>query len=81
MNNYIVYEVTYKSKTVYVGSGKHDRYLHTSSGHSHNAELNKLFFTDPCNIVTTILRSNLTKEESLEIELGIIAATSPLLLI
>lgn len=78
MNDYIVYQVTYKNKVVYVGSGKKDRYLHTKSGHSHNIDLNKLYFTDPNNMITTVLRSNLTKEESLEIEMGYIKATQPL---
>lgn len=78
MNNYIVYQVTYKDKIVYIGSGKEDRYLHTKSGTSHNLELNRLYFTDPDNVITSILRSNLSKEESLEIELGFIKAIQPI---
>ena len=38
------------------------------SGHSHNPELNKLFFTEPENMAVTVIREGLTKEESLEIE-------------
>lgn len=77
-NTYIVYQVLYKNKVVYVGSGKSDRYLHTQSGSSHNPQLNKLFFTEPEYMVTSIVRQGLSKEESLEIEMGYIKATQPI---
>lgn len=75
--NYIIYEVTHNHRTVYIGSGKPGRELHTMSGHSHNPELNKLFFTDPENMRVTVLREGLTKEESLEMEKEYIQATEP----
>lgn len=77
MEDYIIYEVTYKNKVVYIGSGKPDRYLHCLSGHSHNPELNKLFFTEPEHMKVTVIRENLTKEESLEMEKEYIQATEP----
>lgn len=81
--DYIVYEVTYKGKVVYIGSGKREdngksRADHVKSGKSHNVDLNRLFFTDPDNMQVTIIRENLTKEESLEMEKGFIQATEPM---
>lgn len=77
MEDYIIYEVTYKNKVVYIGSGKPGREEHCLSGHSHNPELNKLFFTEPEHMKVTVLRENLTKEESLEMEKEYIQATEP----
>ena len=75
---YEVYEVLYKGVPVYIGSGiQNIRHLHVKSGASHNAELNKLFFSDPDNIVVQILRTDLSKEESLEMEKEYIQATQP----
>lgn len=74
---YIIYEVRYKGIPVYIGSGLPDRYLHVKSGKSHNAELNKLFFTDPDNIVVQVLREGLSKEESLKTEQEYIEAYEP----
>ena len=66
---YIVYEVRHLGIPVYIGSGIQDvRSQHVKSGKSHSIDLNRLFFTDPDNVVVTILRDQLTKEESLEIE-------------
>ena len=81
-NNYIVYEVLYNGIPVYIGSGKQyengkSRLDHVKSGSSHNAELNKLFFNDPDHIVVQILRDNLTKQESLELEKEYIMAIYP----
>lgn len=75
---YIVYEVRHEGIPVYIGSGLEDRYLHVRSGKSHSVDLNRLFFTDPDNVVVTILRDGLTKEESLEIEKEYIQAYSPI---
>ena len=75
---YEVYEVLYKGVPVYIGSGIQGiRHLHAKSGASHNVELNKLFFTDPDYIVVQILRTDLSKEESLEMEKEYIQATQP----
>ena len=68
----------YKGVTVNIGSGIQGiRHLHAKSGASHNAELNKLFFEDPDYLVVQILRTDLTKEESLEMEKEYIQATQP----
>lgn len=74
---YIVYEVRHLGVPVYIGSGQEDRYEHVKSGKSHSIDLNRLFFTDPDNVVVTILRDQLTKEESLEIEKEYIQAYEP----
>lgn len=74
---YIVYEVLYEGRTVYIGSGLPGRELHAKSGCSHNAGLNKLFFTDPDNMIVNIIREGLTRDESLEAEKGFIQATEP----
>lgn len=76
--DYVVYEVAYKDKVVYIGSGTKDRSLHPVSGKSNNVELNRLYFTDPDNLKVTIIREGLTKEESLEMEKGFIMATEPI---
>lgn len=75
---YIVYEVRHLGIPVYIGSGIQDvRSQHVKSGKSHSIDLNRLFFTDPDNVVVTILRDQLTKEESLEIEKEYIQAYEP----
>lgn len=76
-NNYLIYEVLYKGKVVYIGSGLPDRPKHVKSGKSHNINLNQLFFTDPDNVVISILRENLSQEESLEMEKDYIQAYEP----
>ena len=45
-NNYEVYEVCYKGRCVYIGSGEKNRHLHALSGKSSSAKLNELYFTD-----------------------------------
>lgn len=77
LNNYIIYEVQYNCIPVYIGSGKQDRYEHVKSGKSHNVELNKLFFTEPDKLSVVILRNNLSKEESLELEKNYIQSYEP----
>ena len=77
INNYIVYEVRLDNIPIYIGSGVQERYLHVKSGSSHNPELNKLFFEQGHNMVVTVLRESLTKEESLEMEKGFIKAVQP----
>lgn len=76
-NNYIVYEVRLDNIPIYIGSGKKGREDHVKSGSSHNPELNKLFFESPHKMVVTVLREDLSKEESLEMEKGFIQAIEP----
>lgn len=75
--NYIVYEVTYNRKVVYIGSGISGREQHVKSGKSSNPKLNELFFKDPDNIIVTVLREGLSREESLEYEKDFIMASEP----
>ena len=77
LDDFIIYEVLFNGRPIYIGSGKPDRYLHARSGKSHNPELNKLFFSNPDKLVVQILRDGLTKEESLEIEKEYIQAIQP----
>lgn len=74
---YIVYEVLHNGIPVYIGSGEIGRHLHAKSGKSHNSDLNELYFNDPDNIVVQILREDLSKEESLELEKEYIQAIHP----
>ena len=75
---YEIYEVSYKGQVVYIGSGLQGvRSLHVRSGCSHNVELNKLFFTEPDKMVVTVIRENLSQEESLEMEKSYIQAYEP----
>ena len=74
---YEVYEVRLKGIPIYIGSGVSGRHEHVKSGSSHNPELNRLFFTVPHELVVTIIREGLSKEESLEMEKGFIQAISP----
>lgn len=76
-NDYIVYEVRLNNIPIYIGSGKKGREEHVKSGSSHNPELNKLFFTKPHEMVVTVIREGLSKEESLEMEKGYILALQP----
>jgi hypothetical protein len=41
---YYVYEVKIGDEVVYVGKGRGDRYLHATSGKSHNFKLNRFYF-------------------------------------
>lgn len=82
-NIYEVYEVTYKGKIVYIGSGegavgsKKARHEHVKSGKSSNVKLNELFFKDAENIKVIVLRENLSKDEALETERDFIMASEP----
>lgn len=75
--NYIIYEVKYKQKLVYIGSGLPGREEHVKSGKSGNAKLNEIFFKDPDNITVQVIREGLSKEESLEYEKDFIMASEP----
>lgn len=80
---YVVYQVTYtnqetkKEEIVYIGSGTRERSKHPLSGKSSSKELNELFFLEPNSLSVLILRENLSKEESLELEKGYIEAIPP----
>ena len=78
LTSYEIYEVVYNGIPIYIGSGKQDqRHKHVKSGISHNPKINELFFNDPDNIVVQVLRTGLTKEESLEYEKEYIQAIHP----
>ena len=74
---YEVYEVRLKGIPIYIGSGVSGRHEHVRSGCSHNVELNKLFFAEPDKMVVTVIRENLSQEESLEMEKSYIQAYEP----
>lgn len=74
---YEVYEVTYKGKCVYIGSGEKNRHLHCMSGSSHNPKLNELFFKDPVNMRVLVLREGLSQEDAIESEKEFIMASEP----
>ena len=74
---YEVYEVRLKGIPIYIGSGHSGRHKHVRSGCSHNVELNKLFFAEPDKMVVTVIRENLSQEESLEMEKSYIQAYEP----
>ena len=76
-NNYEVYEVCYKGRCVYIGSGEKNRHLHALSGKSSSVKLNELYFTDRDNITVLVLRENLSKEEAYELEKDFITANEP----
>lgn len=76
-NNYVVYEVCYLGKCVYIGSGEKGRENHALSGKSSSVKLNELFFKDKENMSVLVLRDGLSKEESLELERDFIMANEP----
>ena len=76
-SNYIVYEVTYKKRVVYVGMGEPGRENHAMSGASGNKHLNELYFRDKENMAVQVLRTDLTKEEALDCERDFIMASEP----
>lgn len=76
-SNYIVYEVTYKKRVVYIGMGEPGRENHAMSGASGNKHLNELYFRDKENMAVHVLRTDLTKEEALDCERDFIMASEP----
>ena len=76
-NDYIIYEVSYMNKIIYIGMGEHGRELHVLSGKSNNPKLNELFFKDGENIKVLVIREGLTKDEALESERDFIMAAEP----
>lgn len=77
MHTHIIYYTTYKDVIVYIGAGQPNRYKHTTSGVSHVYQLNKLHFTDPENVNTTILKGCVSLEEALEEETKLIKEFKP----
>ena len=77
MNTHIIYYTTYKNIIIYIGCGLPTRYKHTTSGVSHVYDLNRLHFTDPSNVQTTILRGCISEEEALEVEKELILKFKP----
>ena len=76
MNNYIVYQAKYNNRIIYIGSGLPERWKHCTSGTSHNYILNKYHFEHKV-LNVEVLHSNLTKKESLNIELDLIRTYNP----
>ena len=74
---YIVYEVRLKGRAVYIGSGLPGREKHTL-GASSNAKLNELYVLNKEDMETVVLRTGLTKQESLDLEKEYIIASDPL---
>lgn len=77
MHTHIIYYTTYKDVIVYIGAGQPNRYKHTTSGVSHVYQLNKLHFTDPENVNTTILKGCVSLEAALEEETKLIKEFKP----
>ena len=66
---YEVYVCKYSDEYVYIGSGKHGRHRHCTSGCSHVYELNQMHFDGTMNdMVVEILYQTLDKALSLEKE-------------
>lgn len=76
-NNHIVYEVRLDGRTVYIGSGVEGREKHTL-GASSNPKLNELYVLNKDKMETVVLRTGLSKEESIEIEREFIQASDPI---
>lgn len=76
-NLHIVYEVRLNNKPIYIGSGIKGREAHAMSGASHNPKLNEYYFTQKDNMSVVVLRDDLTKTESLELEKEYIQAIDP----
>lgn len=72
-----VYVAYAKDGVLYVGSGEHGRHKHCKSYTSTSAELNKRMVNGPSFIVEVVKR-NMTKEESLELEQFLITDLKPL---
>lgn len=80
MNDYYVYVLKYRNKTLYVGYGKGDRINHVLSGTSHNKALNTFvaFGFDNKEICLEKALSNLTDKQAKNIERSLIDNLMPL---
>ena len=78
-NNYIVYttRITETQELVYIGSGLEGREQHVTSGISHSYFLNSLHFNE-IDVTVEVIHRNLTKQESLDIELDLIRKNKPI---
>ena len=75
---YEVYACKYNDEYVYIGSGKHGRHRHCTSGCSHVYELNQMHFDGTMNdMVVEILYQTLDKALSLEKETELIRLYRP----
>lgn len=77
--NYTVYAAINTDEPdnyLYIGSGLPKRYLHCNSGTSHNYDLNRLHHTG-VNISCVILHSELSKPESILLEINLIEKYKP----
>ena len=75
---YEVYACKYNGEYVYIGSGKHGRHRHCTSGCSHVYELNKMHFDGTMNdMFVEILYQTLDKVLSLEKETELIRLYQP----
>jgi len=71
--DYYVYEARDGEKVVYIGCGRLDRINHVNSGHSHNVNINRHFFTKGPLVVEKVAvgltRDQARRRESLAIGL------------
>lgn len=80
MNDYYVYVLKYRNKTLYVGYGKGDRIDHVLSGTSHNKALNTFVafgFNDKDTDLNKII-CGLTEKQARNIEAALIDNLKPL---
>ena len=68
------------NEVLYVGQGNTGRHKHCLSGTSHNKDLNRYYFNngEDGSIRVDILHTNLTQDEAIEIEMGVINKLKPL---
>ena len=68
------------NEVLYVGQGNTGRYKHCLSGTSHNRDLNRYYFRngEDGSIRVEVLHTNLTQDESIEIEMKLINQLKPL---
>jgi len=78
--DHYVYILEYEGRCLYIGSGRKSRINHVLSGISHNKYLNEFsFYCDREKATIYKFAENLTKEESLKIELEEIRRRRPYL--
>lgn len=80
MNDYYVYVLKYRNKTIYVGYGKGDRINHVLSGTSHNKALNTFvaFGFDNKDTDLNKIICGLTEKQARNIESALIDNLKPL---
>lgn len=78
--DHYVYVLEYEGKCLYVGSGRKSRINHVLSGASHNKYLNEFYFyCDKEKLNLSKIAENLSKTDSLKIEMNEIMLRSPYL--